>query len=228
MDTTSVTTPLTTGTARSATPETSAAAAAKTGISADFETFLKMLTVQMQNQDPLNPIDSKEFATQLAQFSGVEQQVKSNELLKDLGTQMALMGMTQLANWVGMEARADAPAYFGGQPVTLAPQVPESADSAKLVVKNAAGAEVQRLDLPLSNEPISWVGTDGEGNPLPAGEYNFSLETYRAGEITGTAPVEVYGTIREARMEDGKTVLMLEGGGKLTADQITALRNPAL
>ncbi len=41
-------------------------------ISADFETFLKMLTVQMQNQDPLNPVDSSDYATQLATFSGVE------------------------------------------------------------------------------------------------------------------------------------------------------------
>jgi flagellar basal-body rod modification protein FlgD len=50
-------------------------------ISSDFETFLKMLTVQMQNQDPLNPVDSSDYATQLATFSGVEQQVQTNDLL---------------------------------------------------------------------------------------------------------------------------------------------------
>ena len=41
--------------------------------SSDFETFLKMLTVQMQNQDPLNPVESTDYAVQLATFSGVEQ-----------------------------------------------------------------------------------------------------------------------------------------------------------
>ena len=50
-------------------------------ISSDFETFLKMLTVQMENQDPLNPTDSSEYAMQLATFSGVEQQVLTNDLL---------------------------------------------------------------------------------------------------------------------------------------------------
>ena len=200
----------------------------KTGINSDFETFLKMLTVQMQNQDPLNPIDSKEFATQLAQFSGVEQQVRTNDLLTNLNAQMGLMGMAQLASWVGMEARADAPAWFDGQPVTIAPQVSASAESAMLVVKDEAGAEVQRLALPKGSDPIEWVGVDAEGGALPAGQYRFSVETFREGEIAGTAPVEVYGTIREARMEDGKTVLLLEGGGKLTADQITGLRNPGL
>ena len=221
MDLAPLTTPLT-GTTPAAPPK------AETGISSDFETFLKMLTAQMKNQDPLKPLDSTEFASQLAQFSSVEQQVKTNDLLKDLGTQMALMGMTQLANWVGMEARADAPAWFDGQPVTLAPQVPASADRAVLVVKDQGGSEVQRLDLPLSSEPIQWVGADAEGNALPRGHYSFSVETWSGDEISGTAPVEIYGTISEARMEDGKTVLMLEGGGKLTADQITALRNPTL
>ena len=67
------------------------------GITSDFTTFLKMLTTQMQNQDPLNPIDSTDYAAQLATFSGVEQQVRTNSLLADLGTQFGLMGMAQLA-----------------------------------------------------------------------------------------------------------------------------------
>lgn len=214
-------------------PVTPPLAAAKkpaktSAISSDFETFLKMLTVQMQNQDPLNPIDSKEFATQLAQFSGVEQQVKTNDLLTTLNAQMGLMGMAQLATWLGMEARAVAPAWFDGQPVTIAPQVPAAAETATLVVKDAAGAEVQRMALPKSSEPIEWVGVDAAGGALPPGHYSFSVETTRGSEIAGTEPVEVYGTIREARMENGRTVLLLDGGGKLSADQITALRNPSL
>ena len=53
-------------------------------ISSDFETFLKMLTVQMKNQDPLNPVESTDYATQLATFSGVEQAVLTNDLLKSV------------------------------------------------------------------------------------------------------------------------------------------------
>jgi flagellar basal-body rod modification protein FlgD len=87
-----------------------AAATAKTPISSDFETFLLMLTTQMQNQDPLNPIESADFAVQLATFSGVEQQVKTNDLLQSLAQQMGIMGMSQLAGWVGMEAQPD---YLG-------------------------------------------------------------------------------------------------------------------
>jgi len=98
-----------------------ASASSTKEISSDFETFLKMLTVQMQNQDPLNPVDSSDYAVQLATFSGVEQQVQTNDLLRGLTALMGTSGMAQMASWVGKEARAPVAAYFGGSPVTLAP-----------------------------------------------------------------------------------------------------------
>ena len=85
-----------------------ASAGAPTMISSDFQTFLRMMTAQMQNQDPLNPMEASDFAVQLATFSGVEQQVRSNDLLAGLSDQMSLMGVSQLAGWVGMEARTGA------------------------------------------------------------------------------------------------------------------------
>jgi len=73
----------------------------------------------MQNQDPLNPVDSSDYAVQLATFSGVEQQVLTNDLLRGLAAQNGTAGLAQMANWVGMEARAVAPAFFDGAPITV-------------------------------------------------------------------------------------------------------------
>ena len=73
----------------------------KPDISSDFQTFLRMLTTQMQNQNPLEPIEASDFAVQLATFSGVEQQVRTNDLLSQLTSRM---GLSELANWVGREA----------------------------------------------------------------------------------------------------------------------------
>lgn len=67
------------------------------GIISDFDTFLRMLTVQMQNQDPLNPVDSTDYATQLATFSQVEQAVLTNDLLKSLTTQLTSSGLADMA-----------------------------------------------------------------------------------------------------------------------------------
>ena len=93
-------------------------------MSSDFETFIKMLTTQAKYQDPLEPIDSSAYAAQLAQFSMVEQQVQSNELLTALTEQLGGSNMAGMANWIGMEARTTAPAYFDGAPITVAPSTP--------------------------------------------------------------------------------------------------------
>jgi flagellar basal-body rod modification protein FlgD len=101
-------------------------------LSSDFETFIKMLTTQAKYQDPLEPIDSSEYAAQLAQFSMVEQQVQSNELLAHLTEQLGGSNMAGMANWIGMEARTAAPTYFDGAPITVAPTIPIGADECSL------------------------------------------------------------------------------------------------
>jgi flagellar basal-body rod modification protein FlgD len=207
-----------------ATPATSSRASA---ISSDFQTFLLMLTTQMQNQDPLNPIDSSDYAVQLATFSGVEQQVKTNDLLESLATQMGLMGMAQFASWVGMEARAAAPAWFDGRAaLTLSPNPPVQADRAVLVVRDATGAEVARSDIAVTGDPVEWAGTGATGAPLAAGQYSFYLESYKNGALLTDDMVEVYSAITEARGGANGTVLVLQGGASVASANITALRAP--
>jgi flagellar basal-body rod modification protein FlgD len=194
-------------------------------ISSDFETFLKMLTVQMKNQDPLSPIKSEDFAVQLATFSGVEQAVRTNDLLTALGAQMGTAGMAQLAGWVGMQARAPVPGYFDGAPLAIAPNPSLTADSAVLVVRNESGAEVQRTNIPLSKAPFDWAGVRDNGTPFPQGLYRFEVESYSNGSLTQTSTAETYGTVIEARLDGGQTVLVLQGGAEVQADDVTALRN---
>jgi flagellar basal-body rod modification protein FlgD len=217
METTAVTT----------TAAVNAAAKPRTAISADFDTFLKMLTTQMQNQDPLNPIDSADYAVQLATFSGVEQQMKTNQLLDALGSQFGVMGMSQLAAWVGQEARAAAPVWKGSDPVTVTYVADAQADRAVLAVKDHAGNLVAREDVPLGSGPYQWLGGDAAGNPLPAGLYTLSLESYRGAEQLGAATeVESYARIVEARGGASGTSLVLEGGVEVAATKVTALRVP--
>lgn len=196
----------------------------KTVISSDFETFLKMLTAQMENQDPLNPIESTDYATQLATFSGVEQQVQTNDLLKAMGGQLGVMGMAQLSGWVGMEGRAAVSVPFDGSPITLDPTPRGVADRAFLVVRDASGAEVQRSELSLNGGTMDWVGVGSDGSPLPYGTYSFEVENLSQGAVIGSDPVAVYAEIQEARIENGQTMLIFEGGAKLPADDVTAIR----
>lgn len=91
-----------------------------TSTGAEFDTFLKMLTAQLKNQDPLNPMEGTDFAVQLATFSGVEQQTQTNKLLNQLVTQLGNGGgLGQTANWIGKEARTTEPVWFGDTALTL-------------------------------------------------------------------------------------------------------------
>ena len=118
------------------TPEVQSKAA--TQIGSDFEVFLQMLTAQMKYQDPLNPVDSTDYATQLATFSGVEQAVLTNDLLKSLTTQMGTGGLIDMAGLVGKEVRSTADVYFEGEPITLMPSQTVASDSAELVVRDSS------------------------------------------------------------------------------------------
>ncbi|MDQ7070637.1 MAG: flagellar hook capping FlgD N-terminal domain-containing protein [Rhodobacterales bacterium] len=209
-------------------PPTTQPPAANDLLASDYLTFLNMLAVQMQNQDPLNPIDSTDFSTQLAQFSALEQQVKTNDLLTGLGAQMTLSGMSELAGWVGMEARTIAPAQFDGDPITLIPSPASLSDKTFLIVRDEAGAVVQRKEIPVSAAPYVWDGIDDSGSAFPDGLYSFEVESQANGEILDTTNVANYAQIVEAQTNNGQVILVMEGGARVEAGAVTALRNPLL
>ncbi len=196
------------------------------GITSDYNTFLRMLTTQLQNQDPLNPIDSADYAVQLATFSGVEQQTRTNQLLESLNGQFGMMGMAQLAAWVGQEARAAVPVWLDDTAVTLSPEPAKTADRAVLVVRDATGQLVSREDLPASSDPYQWLGADAAGDPLPRGLYDLTLESYAGDQLIATAPVQSYARIIEAQTGQKGTTLLLAGGVEVAASDVTALRVP--
>jgi flagellar basal-body rod modification protein FlgD len=197
---------------------------AKPAISSDFETFLKMLSTQLQNQDPLNPVESADYAVQLATFSSVEQQVLTNDHLKDLAERIQVSGMSDLAGWVGMEAQSLSASYFDGDPVTVLPDPPSAADRAVMVVRNASGDVVFRDDLPLTNVPYQWSGDTATGATAPIGTYSFEVESSANGEILSTDPAPTYARVIEARRTDTDTILVLEGGARVSASDVTGLR----
>ena len=203
---------------------TSATAKPKAG---DYETFLRMMTVQIKNQDPLSPMSADDFAVQLATFSGVEQQTKTNDLLEMQISQNAQNAMVQMAGWVGKEARVAAPLHFDGTtPVTLSPNPALSADRAVLVVKDAGGNEVSRTDIPVASADYDWSGLDGDGAPLPAGIYSLSLESYQGDDKLGETPMEYYRTIQEIRSSSGGVTALFAGGIEVSTALVTALRAP--
>jgi flagellar basal-body rod modification protein FlgD len=198
-------------------------AADKATISADFEAFLNLLTTQMKNQDPLNPMESQEFATQLATFSGVEQQVKTNQWLESLSNGFGTLGMGQIGSWIGMEAMVETPANFTGAPVAFQSAPADGANRTELVVTNANGIEVQRMAIPVTDATMEWAGTDAQGRSLPVGTYELTVESWSDDELLDTRQAAIRATIEEAQMDDGAIYLTLAGGMRVASDDVLGL-----
>jgi len=189
----------------------------------DYQTFLNMLTVQMRNQDPLQPMSGTDFAEQLATFSAVEQQTYTNQLLSAM---LGQTGLADLGNWVGMEARIYGGVWYSGDSIDLTPDPALGADSVTLVVRDDSGAIVDSRDLDPESLSYSWDGLDSDGEPLPEGQYTFEIESRLGDELLDTQPVAAYVPIQEARYEGGVTMLVLPGGLWVDSGTVTGLRRP--
>ncbi len=208
---------------------TNASGAAPTGPRAsqrggeDFETFLRMLTVQIQNQDPLNPMEATEFALQLATFSGVEQQVRTNGLLEQL---LGRAEMADMAAWVGAQVRSSVGATFdGAQPVELFLTPPvDPVDQAMLVVRDAMGAQVASDPVDPGATTHLWRGLGADGFPLPPGHYRFELTGLRAGVPEPLPLPEAFARVREVQRSSDGVTLVLDGGASVPAAQVSVLR----
>lgn len=194
---------------------------------ADFDTFLKMLTAQLQNQDPLNPMEGTEFAVQLATFSGVEQQAQTNKLLNRMIAQMGGTGLGQMADWIGKEARTTEPVWFSGKALTLDVRPDPAAESVTLVTLSETGREVSREEIGPGAGQIDWIGRDAMGDRLPDGRYSFMIESRRNGEVISEDAVGAYARVVEAELGTDGVDLIFEGGSSAPATSIDALRDPA-
>lgn len=192
---------------------------------ADFETFLKLLTTQLTNQDPLNPADSTEFVAQLAQFSSVEQQIRTNTMLENIAA--GLSGAEDLTGWLGAEALSAGPQIFSGAPVSLRRPDGEPALAETLIVRDASGAIVARQAVTPGSEDIVWSGVLASGDPAPQGRYRFEIERRNPeGLLDPLAPLG-FSKVAEVRAGDAGPQLLLENGEAVRAQDVPAVRAAA-
>ena len=189
----------------------------------DFETFLKMLTTQIRNQDPLNPMEGSDFAVQLATFSGVEQQVQTNDLLQKMTGQLGEDSLSTYSEWIGRKVRTTGQVYLGQEPLVMNVSPDPTADRAVLVAKDVYGRRVSTDDIGKASGLIEWYGVDNTGQALPNGLYSFALESYRGDKLVATNDVASYSTVQEIQRSDGKIAFVLDGGAKASLVQIDAL-----
>jgi flagellar basal-body rod modification protein FlgD len=194
-------------------------------LTADFETFLRLLTTQMQNQDPLQPMESTEFVTQLAQFSSVEQQVETNKQLESILERLSGSSAAELSQWLGREVLVEAPLSYQGGAVELRPAAAEmDAVSGTLVVTDADGAVAAEVSFTPGDDSVTWDGKLASGEDAPPGKYAFSARYGDGSGATETATAQRYALVREARMGVDGVDLTLDGGVVVAADSVSGVR----
>ena len=135
-------------------------------LSSNFDTFLTILTAQIQNQDPLEPMDSTQFTDQLVQFSGVEQQIRVNTQLETLISATNSGAGASLSGYLGQEAEIDsAGAQFTGEPVKWRYELPSDASSTTVTVTDAAGKVLYSKtgELKAGSHEFVWNGELNKG-----------------------------------------------------------------
>lgn len=204
-----------------------ASAKAKSALDADFQAFLQLLTAQLENQDPLKPMESTEFVAQLATFSSVEQQVQSNASLEAILATLSGAASASLADWIGKEVRAAAPANFAGAPIEVAFEAPAGATRAELVVRDERGAEVSRAPVDPRSGTATWSG-EVDGAPALHGAYAFTVESWRGEEALDPAPGRVFAEVIEVRLGEEGPELVFAGGVVTPVGEVDAVRRAGL
>lgn len=206
---------------------TQAASDAASGvISSDFETFLRMLTTQLENQDPLDPLKSTDFAVQLATFSGVEQQVLTNDRLVDLTNQLSFSNMSSLSTWIGNEVLSTSSVHFDGTAVDLVPELEDDTERAEIRVLDSTGLEVDKVSVPEDGGPVQWSGIVN-GRVLSSGSYSFETVQYdSAGKELDRATTPAYQPVIEVFANGGTPQLGVPGGATVPASEVLSVRQP--
>ncbi|MGG7566969.1 flagellar hook capping FlgD N-terminal domain-containing protein [Rhodovulum sp. DZ06] len=188
-------------------------------IASDFETFLKLLTTQMRNQDPLKPLESTEFVAQLATFSAVEQQVASNKRLESIEGLLA-GGAAGLAAWLGAEVEAPMALSWDGAPVQVRVDPNARAERAYLTVRDAEGVIVNREAVEPDLSELVWTGAGG----VSGGKHSFEVEYWAGDEQLEVVQGRVFSTVTEARPGESGARLILAGGVEIAESDVTAVR----
>lgn len=168
-----------------------------TGIANNFDQFLTLLTTQLKNQSPLDPMDTNQFTQQLVQFAGVEQQLKTNDTLSSLLSLNAAGTATNAVGFIGSTITADG-ATAQLTDGKAAWKVNSSAGGqATVTIKDANGNVVQTMtrSLTAGDQSLSWDGTTSIGTQAPAGAYTITVDGKSVAGDALTVKTQISGTV---------------------------------
>ena len=213
--------------AAAASSATTVADSARAKLSGNFDTFLTLLTAQLANQDPLNPVDSAAFTQQLVQYSQVEQQIETNDQLKTLLTQSSTSNGAAAVAYIGKEAvlNSDTTHLTDGE-ASWSYDVTGSSGPVTLSVRDSAGKEVYKTTAAASSggQTFDWNGKDASGRALAEGNYRLAVTATDTAGKAITAAINVNETITAIDFS-GTTPNLVTTSGARAFNSILRIKN---
>ena len=197
-----------------------------TSLAETFDTFLTLLTTQLQYQDPLDPMDTNEFTSQLVEFTGVEQAIATNDKLEELIALQSSAQLTDAVDYIGKTVSADSIILMlqGGES-TITYSLGANAAQTSILVIDELGNTVRTLsgETSVGDHEIVWDGLDENGNSLEDGLYGFLVTAIDADDnpvplIQGTS-----GQVTGVKNVDGEIILEI-GELELNLNEILAIQ----
>jgi flagellar basal-body rod modification protein FlgD len=190
-------------------------------LAGNFETFLTLLTTQLKNQNPLDPLDTNQFTQQLVQFAQVEQQLKQNEQLATLVAIEKTSQSTTALAYVGQTVAVDGQAatMSNGQ-ATWSFNSPKPA-AATIAIKSTNGQTVYTgtFTIQAGTQNFTWDGRDNNGVKWPDGNYTMSVTAKDASGQSVSISSEVEGVVDSVDLTKTPPVLSI-GAQTFTLDKI--------
>jgi flagellar basal-body rod modification protein FlgD len=209
------TTPTTTNGSSSSTAQTAGVAGSQQ-LAGNFDTFLQLLTTQLQNQDPLDPLDTDQFTEQLVEFASVEQQINENSNLQTLislqQTSEATQAMQFLGSTVTISSNTAALSNAAGQEATWSFNSPSPA-TANVTISSANGqvAYTGTTSLSAGNQTYAWNGQGNNGVTWPDGNYTLSITATGANGSPVTVSTQVQGIVSAVNVSQNPPQVIVGG-----------------
>ena len=190
----------------------------------EFNSFIKLLTAQVRNQDPLSPMDSTQFVEQLATFSNLEQQVRGNESLESIATMIGDLHGMLASEWLGESVSVESSwVPYSGKPVDFTVDTPDQATAGVLNVRDGDGQTIWTEELDLSEGSYTWDGSTADGVEPPVDSlFEFGIDMYEGETYLGTAAPRIITEVTNVASENGQ--MRLGTSSRLTADMMSVRR----
>jgi flagellar basal-body rod modification protein FlgD len=192
-------------------------------LSGDYTLFLKLLTSQMTNQDPLNPMDTSQYTQQLVQYSQVEQSIQQSRTLKDILARLSSQDMIEASSLIGRTVSYDSTSagLIAASPASWAWKSQRTPATLSATITDSGGKVIDTRPLEPSSSHLAWDGMLADGTRARDGVYTLALQAKDSSGGDISTKIWSSGVVQAVSLEDNALSLTINGQTQAASNLMT-------